>query len=1051
MRPPFPQQLPPTWNPRLLSVLLLLFAVPVFAVPAARALVGIFPAVQASAAGPPLPTPATDGERNVLVIASGSTGGNYKLVAEELQRRTDDWCPGCEVEVLTTAGSYDNTALLRDGTADLALLQSDVAYLEYFEDRPFVVLAGLYPEPIHIVVRRELELTYLSELATEPGTFRVSLGARGSGTASHALTCIESLDLPEGKLELQWLDRKASLERLVARDLDVAFITSAVPVKPLQTLSANNVVSLLEIDSDLAGHIRDTNPFFSSAEIPYEAYDARSRAVRTLATRTLLVGRRDLPSSLVEDLLDTLYEAAREGRPAPLEGLDPQNGLEDLPLPAHTASAAYHRDHHSSLQTILRTARRFAIPLIVLLTPIIVFLRFSRVAFLIHQFVLGRILVLLGVIWLLGSAAMYLLEGSKNSSFRSFGRSAIAILHYLFSGFETKYPITTAGHVVAILVLSLGVAVATLFTATVASLLIEHALNVRKLQAKPSLRLKLKDHFLLIGWSERAERILRELRSSILGRPPVVVVSRSRPEPRFLAGRILRGIWSVVGDPGDPAVLQKADVQHARCALVLSDHQDRAGDFEAVASAMAVEGLAPQVHSVVEVTRSENKEHLRHRNRWADEVVDSEDLSECLLSQAVITPGITHVYEELLSFGKESQEIYISPLPRQLEGLCFREAARRPTAGPRARIPIGYRDADGSLHLNPGPDAAAKPLRVPPKTAMPGRHSSGDHLVYIARQQLAPGRALPLRALHRLQGLLTGWRTSRREGRATRTPSPRGLESSRGSVGTLSRKEKPMIDKLGICGWNDRARGVIEELRQSRLPAHKDFAITVISSPEETVFDGDANGDLHENVHFVMGDPTLRRVLRNGGLEELDSLLILARQQDLGGAASDQRALMIALAAADLNPELHIVVELQEPQSREHFKRLPNVEIVSVRELAEKLLAHAAISPGVTEVYLELLTATADSNEIYIVPAGDALAGRTFGEVHRLCLELETPYLPLGFRTVRNDEAVLVLNPSSHRRRKGGHDWQTYPLGVEDALVIMAYEYPNLEQLDSDD
>jgi hypothetical protein len=186
--------------------------------------------------------------------------------------------------------------------------------------------------------------------------------------------------------------------------------------------------------------------------------------------------------------------------------------------------------------------------------------------------------------------------------------------------------------------------------------------------------------------------------------------------------------------------------------------------------------------------------------------------------------------------------------------------------------------------------------------------------------------------------------------------------------------------------------------------------------------------------------------LKSAGIGDFDSLVILADRSDEASAKyTDHRSLMVALAANSIKPDLHIVVEVINSEHREHFERIPHTEIVSVQELSEKLLAQAVISPGITEVFFKLLTATADSNEIYVVSIPESWEGLEFQEVYREFLARDEPVIPLGYRCVSEEggEPVVILNPHfKEGRTRGAVNWRRYKLQQGDALVAMAYEEP---------
>jgi hypothetical protein len=95
------------------------------------------------------------------------------------------------------------------------------------------------------------------------------------------------------------------------------------------------------------------------------------------------------------------------------------------------------------------------------------------------------------------------------------------------------------------------------------------------------------------------------------------------------------------------------------------------------------------------------------------------------LTQCAFTPGIAAVYEDLLTFGLNSNEIYKVQVPLQLQGKSFAEALERFTRERRQTkvpiIPIGVCRAS-SVHLNPIEDEIA--------TLLPG-----DEIIVISDHQ----------------------------------------------------------------------------------------------------------------------------------------------------------------------------------------------------------------------------------------------------------------------------------------------------------------------------
>ncbi len=964
--------------------------------------------------------------RPSYVFASGPQGGTYYELASLLASRLKESGAPSRIEVRETAGSYENVQLLRDRKAQVALVQGDVAFLEHFETRSFSAIAALYTEPVQIIARKELGFHSVSDILAVPGSLGVGIGPAGSGTASQALTLLEELEARPGHLERYSMTIQEMLDKLRRRELDIAFLSSAAPDHRLAPILRDNVATLLAVDADIADRIAMKYPFFSITDIPYTAYSHTKHSVRTLGTTALLVTGKQVGPGAIDNLLDALYHLAAhadEQRLPFLAGLTPTTGLDKITIPANPVAIDYQRRHSSRFNRIFRLARHYAIPTIILLTPLLVLLRLSRFAYFIHQFMIGRTILLLLVVWLVGSALMYLIESGENSAFRTLGKSSIAILHYLFSGLESEYPITLTGNIVAILILTFGVAVVTFLTASIVTLLLERVLDVKSLRPKPWRRIRLKGHAVIVGWSLRTERILAQLRSKDLRRkPPVVVITRDKRKVRLTNNWSYRQAWTVEGEPASSRTLERADVATAECALILGEPDDEGKkDLEAIATTLAIESLESRVRTIVEAESPEILEHLRESS--ADEIVQINELGARMLSQALITPGIAKVYDELLTFGRRSQEIYVAPLPRKMEGLSYTEVQLRLA---RAEIlMIGLQQSgDGRLVVNPRKREGGCGTRM----------HEGDNIIFLADCAAS----------------LTGWR-ARRAGRSTTgRRAPVETHGEEPSTHALESKQSPCEAdhiRVGICGWNRQAEAVLDQLRDPVISRHHRFHATIIYDPaSDDVARGRKAHSDDDGVEFFHGDASRRRVLEDAGIGSFSSLLILAdRAGGVNPRTSDQRSLVTALAAEDAAPDLHKVVEVLDSQSCEHFSRIPSVEFVSIQDLSEKLLAQAVVSPGITHTFQELLTATERSNEIYITPVLARWIGSTFEGIFSDLARSPEAVTLVGFRTVRSEAApqALVLNPPC-RRRLGRRDDHTrdYEMQDGDSLVVMAYEEP---------
>jgi voltage-gated potassium channel len=288
---------------------------------------------------------------------------------------------------------------------------------------------------------------------------------------------------------------------------------------------------------------------------------------------------------------------------------------------------------------------------------------------------LGRILTAILVIWLGGGTALYLAERDSNPAFNSWGESLWNVWVTLFSGLNNA-PNTVVGRVVAVVVIISGVALAGLFTASVASILIERSLRSREVSS-----LEMSEHLVLCNWSSRALEWIREVHSSIVTDKRPVVVIHDNPDEIDLPDRqddpAFNDVYIVKGDPANEVILKRAKVPQAHAVVVLAD--DRQGphaDGKTILCCIAVKNVChgeQQPNVVVECRDPKYRSHMRKAG--ADEIISAADFGLRLLARAALFHGMTRVYQELLTVGRDANEMYLVPAPAGLVGKDFVEAA----------------------------------------------------------------------------------------------------------------------------------------------------------------------------------------------------------------------------------------------------------------------------------------------------------------------------------------------------------------------------------------
>ncbi len=279
------------------------------------------------------------------------------------------------------------------------------------------------------------------------------------------------------------------------------------------------------------------------------------------------------------------------------------------------------------------------------------------------------------VLWCSATLLLHLAEIESGSAYGSWGGALWNVWHIIFGGTRDT-PASIAGRVISGITRAAGVALAGLFTASVASILIERVLKRRQMT-----NLEMSNHLVLCNWSPRGMQWIREVHSNIVAdKRPIVIIHDNTDEielPDKQEDPAFHDIYIVKGDPANEIILRRAKVAQAHSVVILSD--DRQGvhaDGKSIVCCIAVKNTCRgdvQPNLVVECQDPKHYHHMRKAG--ADEVISAADFGLRLMARASLFHGVTRVYQELLTVGRDANEMYVVPAPAQIIGRTFVEVA----------------------------------------------------------------------------------------------------------------------------------------------------------------------------------------------------------------------------------------------------------------------------------------------------------------------------------------------------------------------------------------
>ncbi|MGH3457574.1 potassium channel family protein [Aeromicrobium sp.] len=299
-----------------------------------------------------------------------------------------------------------------------------------------------------------------------------------------------------------------------------------------------------------------------------------------------------------------------------------------------------------------------------------------------------RLLLGLGAIVLLASLLVAVSEGPRDSVggfLAKVGTSFYWAVTTVMGSGDPSYVTTPAGFIISWLLVLFGVAIVASITGALVGFLIDFLLKEGQGMGASGY----KDHIVVCGWNATARELIAELGTDEYT-TRIVVVHESEKNP---AGS---GVYFVNGDITDAEDLRRAGIEEAMAAIICPGDASNDADMRSILCCMAIEAIAPQVRTVVEVNNPAHVEHFHRAD--ADEIVVTSRIASRLLARASLYPGLAEIVTDIVSGGKGS-ELYRVSIPDSCIGLTLDELSVRLRSDHKATL-LGV-NRDGIAYVNP--------------------------------------------------------------------------------------------------------------------------------------------------------------------------------------------------------------------------------------------------------------------------------------------------------------------------------------------------------------
>jgi len=284
-----------------------------------------------------------------LILATGGTAGTYYPYGGAMAKIWNSKIPGMNVTAQATGASVENVRLMNKDEVELALVQSDTIDFAFHAKEAFkekltkmAVVAVLYPELIHIVVRGDLDVKSFSGLRGK----RIGVGAPGSGTEANFRQLLDAHRMTKEDVSAQYLSFAESADQFKDKRIDAFMVTGGVPTSAIMDVAAQREIKILPIEDTMISILTAKYPFLSAAVIPANSYKGVTTDVKTVAVNAVLIAHPKLSESVVYDLTRALFEHQAELAAAHAKGkvLSLRGAATGVSIPLHPGAAKYYRE-----------------------------------------------------------------------------------------------------------------------------------------------------------------------------------------------------------------------------------------------------------------------------------------------------------------------------------------------------------------------------------------------------------------------------------------------------------------------------------------------------------------------------------------------------------------------------------------------------------------------------------------------------------------------------------------------------------------------------------
>ena len=250
-------------------------------------------------------------------------------------------------------GSVANVNGIAGGSMESVFSQAYVATWAQkgtgiYEGKPNVpglrLIANLYPESVHVVVRKGSGIKTVADLKGK----RVALDEPGSGTLVNARAILAAYGLKESDIRTEYIKPNQAGDKMKDGSLDAFFFTGGAPAGAIAELASSGAgIDILPIEGAAAETLRRSSPFFAPDVIAADTYKGVG-TVNTLAVGAQWVTSDKADANVVYEITKALFSAPAQALlgagHAKGKFITRENAVKGAGIPFHPGAERFYKE-----------------------------------------------------------------------------------------------------------------------------------------------------------------------------------------------------------------------------------------------------------------------------------------------------------------------------------------------------------------------------------------------------------------------------------------------------------------------------------------------------------------------------------------------------------------------------------------------------------------------------------------------------------------------------------------------------------------------------------